>query len=86
MSGPGKGVAYWKDIKLTSFNPTLMDVALLVVHDLDKTDISQLVETKPLTGKYPRLNSDKWHDVVSYQRVEVNCRVLRGENIIMQGM
>ena len=66
LSGPGKGVAYWKDIKLTSFNPTLMDVALLVVHDQDKTDISQLVETKPLTGKYPRLNSGKWHDVVSY--------------------
>lgn len=67
LSGPGKGVAYWKDIKLTSFNQTLLDVALVIINDPKESNVLPFIEEKSLIQKYPQLNSKPWTTVIQYQ-------------------
>jgi hypothetical protein len=67
MSGQGKGEAYWKNISLTSSNPTLLDVALLVINEPNEKEVHQFIESKALVEKYPRLNSGNWQKLVEYK-------------------
>ena len=67
LSGPGKGEAYWKDIKLTSFNQTLLDVALVIINDPKEASVLPFIEEKSLLQKYPQLNSKTWETVIQYQ-------------------
>jgi Glycosyl hydrolase-like 10 len=46
MSGPGTGEAYWKDVKLSSSNPRLLDAALLIIKDPTEPEVAQFKSIK----------------------------------------